>query len=486
MKKQNIYLSTAGILLALGLSSVAQDVARADLTTTPPTTLEQSSAVENKGAITLTTDHIEADFNTTINPLDYVQNVLDENGNEIDKSNVRIFRISGLTSYELKNSQNIEYSYIDSLGVMHEAFLNVVVNTKPSPAAINLKTKILEVPLNSEFDLVMDPINQIESIVDAYGVSHTFDTYNSHDSFGWGGSVNTARAGLYNIDYKFTDEFGNMIYQQLGVLVGGNNAGVSLTSNQAQLTYGETFDPTSYIQSVLDVDGTTPIDTNRVKVSGEVNTSVAGDYPLSYHYTDRVGVEHEQDLTVNVASKSQMSLKAPSISLNRNAAFNPRNYLAQVLNADGTTPVDSNKVEIQSNVDESTPGIYQVSYRFLDDAGVERTADLAVEVKGQETITTPSVPSENNDQKSTEVNKPTQPNKSTDKKKTSSDKKESLNESNTSEDKSEHVNQPVSNELGVLMQRDKNADKRLEFNRKIASKEQETDELYLEERQAKK
>lgn len=32
------------------------------------------------------------------------------------------------------------------------------------------------------------------------------------------------------------------------------------------------------------------------------------------------------------------------------------------------------------------------------------------------------------------------------------------------------------------MTRDKNADKRLEFNRKIASKEQESDELHLEER----
>ncbi len=35
------------------------------------------------------------------------------------------------------------------------------------------------------------------------------------------------------------------------------------------------------------------------------------------------------------------------------------------------------------------------------------------------------------------------------------------------------------------MQRDKNADKRLEYNRKIASKERESDELYLEERQVK-
>jgi hypothetical protein len=34
------------------------------------------------------------------------------------------------------------------------------------------------------------------------------------------------------------------------------------------------------------------------------------------------------------------------------------------------------------------------------------------------------------------------------------------------------------------MTRDKNADKRLEFNRKIASKEHESDELHLEERQA--
>lgn len=35
------------------------------------------------------------------------------------------------------------------------------------------------------------------------------------------------------------------------------------------------------------------------------------------------------------------------------------------------------------------------------------------------------------------------------------------------------------------MQRDKNANKRLEYNRKIALKEQESDELYLEEWQAK-
>ena len=34
------------------------------------------------------------------------------------------------------------------------------------------------------------------------------------------------------------------------------------------------------------------------------------------------------------------------------------------------------------------------------------------------------------------------------------------------------------------MTRDKNADKRLDFNRKIASKERESDELHLEERQA--
>ncbi|MDU7282500.1 MAG: hypothetical protein E7L44_08530, partial [Leuconostoc citreum] len=35
------------------------------------------------------------------------------------------------------------------------------------------------------------------------------------------------------------------------------------------------------------------------------------------------------------------------------------------------------------------------------------------------------------------------------------------------------------------MTRDKNADKRLEYNRNIAAKERESDELYLEERQAK-
>lgn len=431
MKKQKIYYTAAGILLAVSLSGLAQGYARADTDIQIPINLEEQSinTSENKASLTLTTDHIDVDFNTVINPMDYIQSVLDSDGSVVDKSKVRVDHLSNMTSMVMKNTQNLTYDYIDSLGIDHEVVLSVEVHTKPSLASINLKTKLLEVPLNSDFDLVMDPINQIESITDAYGVSHPFSSYNSHDSFGWGGSVNTARPGLYTVDYQFMDEYGNIIEQHLGVLVGGNNSALNLNSDQAVLTYGDTFDPAAYIQSVFDVDGTTPIDASQVQVNGSVNTLAAGDYPLTYQYTDQLGVLHEQPFSVKVESKSQMTLKNPSITVEQNAAFNPQDYLAQVINADGQTPVDVSKLQISSNVDESKPGIYKVVYNFLDDAGVERTVDLAVEVKEKEAAgAMPGKSTNNNGENKTDVKTPVQQSKNDSNNKNSESTKTILNE----------------------------------------------------------
>ncbi len=138
---------------------------------------------------------------------------------------------------------------------------------------------------------------------------------------------------------------------------------LELTESKVEIFEGQSFDPEVYLSSTTSDDALDVLDiTNPVKINEP------GEYVVLFRADD---VEEELIVTV---LEDPITLSRNSLSLELGDEFNPNELV---------DPIDlkTYDIEIENNVDNTTPGVYTVNYRYQD---VNKS--LTVTVKETNTI----------------------------------------------------------------------------------------------------
>ncbi len=152
---------------------------------------------------------------------------------------------------------------------------------------------------------------------------------------------------------------------------------ISFTGGTAiQVNQGDSFDnPTPTITDNVD-SGLS------ASITGTVDTSVPGDYVLTYSVSDSAGNANSVDVVVSVIATAQPDTQRPSITFADGTSF-------QINQGDSfTNPIptitDDIDTELTSNitgsVDTSVPGDYVLTYSVSDSAGNANSVDVTVTV----------------------------------------------------------------------------------------------------------
>lgn len=118
--------------------------------------------------------------------------------------------------------------------------------------------------------------------------------------------------------------------------------------------------------------------------SSDVDYSVPGHYDVEVEITNSFGDYSEITLPVHIVEASDnnlnISLTENLVYLRKEANFNARSYLESVTKANGEE-LEKNIVSVESNVDMSKAGCYEVKYTAQDSKGIKGVTWLVVVVK---------------------------------------------------------------------------------------------------------
>ena len=178
------------------------------------------------------------------------------------------------------------------------------------------------------------------------------------------GFINSSLPGVYTISYNFVDSSGNIASTVSRIIdVVDTTPPIIILNGEADVTHEAGL---NYIDANATL--TDNVDENRsIIATGYVNTNILGSYLLSYDYTDAAGnIGSSVERTVRVSDTT-----APVITINGAPTITltvAQSYLDS--NAVWSDFVDgSGTLLANGNVDINIPGIYELSYNFVDSSG---------------------------------------------------------------------------------------------------------------------
>ena len=198
------------------------------------------------------------------------------------------------------------------------------------------------------------------------------------------GRVDTTTAGKYTITYTATDAAGNTATATRTVIVENpkisDTAAPVITLNgdtQVRIVAGDTYSDAG-AAATDETDGTVT-----VEKSGQVDTTTAGEYTITYTATDAAGNTATATRTVIVESPKISDTAAPVITLNGDTQV--RIVAGDTYNDAGAAATDETDgtvtVEKSGQVDTQTAGEYTITYTAADAAGNTATATRTVIVE---------------------------------------------------------------------------------------------------------
>lgn len=108
-------------------------------------------------------------------------------------------------------------------------------------------------------------------------------------------------------------------------------------------------------------------------VSSTIDTSAPGLYLIGVTGTNAYGDTVQAELPVNIVEKRngapEISLSSYLVYLKKGESFRPESYLESIQLADGTKVTNVSAVQIDSQVNMSQAGTYNVLYKYADSFG---------------------------------------------------------------------------------------------------------------------
>lgn len=378
-KRGKTWVSALGITLIIG-NSFVPIIVNADTPNTQAS-VRKNKDIDDDGSqiIFAAGKNIQLKKGDSFTPIDQIVQLKNSDGSVNDKSSLKVTldnKEANLTEKVILavGTHIVSYSFADKDGSMIHRSLTVTVS---SQSALNLKSKEVFLKIGETFE----GKKQVESLINSDGSVNDGSTLKIDDS-----QLDTSKIGNYKVVYSFIDDTGQTISQTLMVNVESGSV-INLTTRHVTLTCGDYFEPRNYIESAFDSDGKTPIDLNQITVDSKVNPHQAGDYEVIYSFTDNLGNLISSKLLVDVQDKSSLTLTTNEISITCGDVFNPQTYFSQALNSDGKTPVDFSQISVNSTVNTSKAGDYQVNYSFVDSSGKTQSQTLTVHVLDQSSLT---------------------------------------------------------------------------------------------------
>ncbi|MFC9416828.1 M4 family metallopeptidase [Bacillus mobilis] len=200
------------------------------------------------------------------------------------------------------------------------------------------------------------------------------------------GDVDTSKPGTYIVDYSVVDSQGGNATATQTVIVEGNEETLDLNPTLTVPTataihIGDSFEPMAKVLAIDKEDGDL---TSKVKVNGEINTSKAGTYVLTYTVTDSKGHEITAKQTVTVKVREEVKNEIPTLkvpattTITEGDQFDPMVGVLAIDKEDGD--VTSN-VTYEGTVDTSKAGTFEIIYSVKDSVGNEAHTIQKVLVK---------------------------------------------------------------------------------------------------------
>ncbi|WP_345757020.1 bacterial Ig-like domain-containing protein [Lactiplantibacillus pentosus] len=298
------------------------------------------------------------------NPDSVVVTAVDVDGNAVENTKIKI---SGTVDVTKAGDYELIYSFKDILG--HEQSTSTTVTVLENQAAISADNNSGTLYANG----IWDPESVVVTATDVDG------TTVGDARIKRSGTVDVTKAGDYELIYSFKDILGHEQSTSTTVTVLENQAAISADNNSGTLYANGIWDPESVVVTATDVDGTTVGDA-RIKRSGTVDVTKAGDYELIYSFKDILGNEQSTSAMVTVLENhASIDVDNNSGTLYANGIWNPDSIVITAIDVDGAT-IEASKIKRSGTVDMITPGAYELIYSFMDSLGHEQSTSTTVTV----------------------------------------------------------------------------------------------------------
>ncbi|WP_239257304.1 immunoglobulin-like domain-containing protein [Listeria ilorinensis] len=176
------------------------------------------------------------------------------------------------------------------------------------------------------------------------------------------GAVDTNKIGDYTLTYTIKDSDENQTSFTRVVHVVSNEKPVITGETETSLKAGHSFDPMSTMKAADKEDGDL---TKQMSVSGKVDTTLVGDYTLTYKVVDSDENVATFTRVVHVLSnEAPLILGEREVRLNPDSSFDPLDKVTAMDKEDGDLTA---KLKVLDNqVNTKVPGIYEVHYTVTD------------------------------------------------------------------------------------------------------------------------
>lgn len=209
--------------------------------------------------------------------------------------------------------------------------------------------------------------------------------------------VNVYKEGTYKVGYKVTDSMGMSASCVVKVTVKNYYGKEDINKNQDPIIYSNDisvalnakFDPLEWVAATDKEDGDI---TNRVMVIvNDVNTSVEGNYHVTYEVIDSSGNKVNKAMMVYVKKEEVVKeqnvepvINAENLTIEKGVYFDPLDGVTALDEEDGNL---THKIAVEENeVNVSKSGTYKVTYKVTDSMGKTASKSIVVTVESNHSI----------------------------------------------------------------------------------------------------
>ncbi|WP_294171372.1 immunoglobulin-like domain-containing protein [uncultured Clostridium sp.] len=209
--------------------------------------------------------------------------------------------------------------------------------------------------------------------------------------------VNVYKEGTYKVGYKVTDSMGMSASCVVKVTVKNYYGKEDINKNQDPIIYANDisvalnakFDPLEWVAATDKEDGDI---TNRVMVIvNDVNTSVEGNYHVTYEVIDSSGNKVNKAMMVYVKKEEVVKeqnvepvINAENLTIEKGVYFDPLDGVTALDEEDGNL---THKIAVEENeVNVSKSGTYKVTYKVTDSMGKTASKSIVVTVESDHSI----------------------------------------------------------------------------------------------------
>ncbi|MCF6161156.1 bacterial Ig-like domain-containing protein [Furfurilactobacillus milii] len=288
----------------------------------------------------------------------------DINGKPLQLNDVTV---SGSVNPQVAGDYSVVYSYVDGQG--NNVSKTVAVHVLNSQASVTGHDSNLVAGPNTTWTAA----DNFDGATDITGKPLRLSDVNVT------GSVNPQIPGDYSVTYSYVDSQGNDVSKMVVVHVEPSQA--SIHGHNSNLIAGPNtaWTASDNFDGATDANGKA-IQLNDVKVTGNVNPQVPGDYSITYSYVDSQGNNVDKAIIVHVVA-SQASILAHDSNLiaGPNTTWTANDNFESATDINGKA-LQLNNLKVTGKVNPQVPGDYSVTYNYVDSQGNEVSKTVVVHV----------------------------------------------------------------------------------------------------------